>query len=66
MQVLVYTLRSSIKELCLILSLLFTAVIVFAFLMYTIEGNPNEAKGFINIPISVWYVLITMTTGKLV
>lgn len=63
MQVLVYTLKSSIKELFLILSLLFSAVIVFAFLMYTIEGDPNDAKGFINMSVSFWYTLTTMTTG---
>lgn len=62
MRVMVYTLKSSFKELCLIISLLITGVIFFAFLIYAAEGDPEKADGINNIPISFWFAIITMTT----
>lgn len=62
MRVMVYTLKSSFRELCLIISLLISGVTVFGSLIYAAEGDPERVDGFSNIPISFWFAITTMTT----
>ncbi|XP_041366712.1 uncharacterized protein LOC121381460 [Gigantopelta aegis] len=56
--ILFYTLKSSIKELLLMMLFLFVGTMVFASLIYFAE----DRKVFSSIPLSFWWALITMTT----
>ncbi|XP_074650221.1 voltage-gated potassium channel KCNC1-like [Tubulanus polymorphus] len=56
-KILVYTIKVSTKELMLIIVLLFTGVLIFSCLIYIVEKET-----FDNIPIGIWWALVTMTT----
>lgn len=62
MRVMAYTLKSSFKELILIVTLLLSGVTVFGSLIFAAEGDPENIEGFPNIPISFWFAMTTMTT----
>lgn len=59
LQVLVNTLKESFPELMLLVFLLSILALVFAFCNYHLEEDANQ---FYNIPNSLWWSLITMTT----
>lgn len=52
--------RSSMKELFLLFSLIATGMVIFSTLVYYAEFN--EENGFTSIPIGFWWSIITMTT----
>lgn len=56
-KILVYTLKVSTKELFLMVVFLMTGVLMFASLVHYIEK-----ENFPNIPIGIWWALVTMTT----
>ena len=56
-KILVYTLKVSTKELFLMVVFLMSGVLVFASLIHYIEQD-----NFPNIPIGIWWALVTMTT----
>ena len=56
-QVLVYTIKVSVKELFLMIIFLMIGVVIFACLVYYVEPET-----FDNIPIGCWWALVTMTT----
>ena len=56
-QVLAYTIKVSVKELILMVIFLCLGVVVFACIVYYVEP-----ENFENIPIGMWWALITMTT----
>ncbi|XP_046850243.1 potassium voltage-gated channel subfamily A member 2-like isoform X2 [Xenia sp. Carnegie-2017] len=58
LQILGHTLRSSIKELGLLLFFLCMGVVLFSSAIYYAESNDK----FISIPHSFWWSIITMTT----
>ena len=55
--ILVYTIKVSIKELMLMIIFLLTGVLIFASAIFYVE---NET--FTNIPLGIWWALVTMTT----
>ena len=56
-KILVYTLKVSTKELFLMVVFLMSGVLMFASLIHYIEPD-----NFPNIPIGIWWALVTMTT----
>ncbi|XP_071117836.1 potassium voltage-gated channel protein Shaw-like [Haliotis cracherodii] len=56
-KILVYTIKVSTKELCLMVIFLFSGVLIFASIIYYAENAT-----FNNIPIGFWWALVTMTT----
>ena len=56
-KILVYTLKVSTKELFLMVVFLMSGVLMFASLVHYIER-----ENFPNIPIGIWWALVTMTT----
>ena len=56
-KILVYTLKVSTKELFLMVVFLMSGVLVFGSLIHYIEPH-----NFPNIPIGIWWALVTMTT----
>jgi len=52
-------LRASARKIIVFLGAVVTIVIIVGSLMYLIEG---EANGFTNIPVSVYWAIVTMTT----
>lgn len=63
MRILLYTFKSSLRELCLILSLILSGVTVFASLIYAVEGDPDNTElGFSDMTVSLWFAIVTMTT----
>ncbi|CAH1775042.1 unnamed protein product, partial [Owenia fusiformis] len=63
-QVIIYTLKASIKEIILMLLLLILGMLIFATLIYFSEAITHEPKNLdiTSIPIACWYALVTMTT----
>ncbi|CAH1800572.1 unnamed protein product [Owenia fusiformis] len=62
-KVLHYTLVASLKEILLMLGLLFLGAITFASLVYFGELISGSDEILItSIPIGIWYALVTMTT----
>jgi len=60
LQAIVYTLRSSYKELGLLIFLVSISGFIFASLCYFIEIE--EGSGFTSIPTAFYWVVVTMTT----
>ncbi|XP_065060803.1 shaker-related potassium channel tsha2-like [Rhopilema esculentum] len=62
LQLLMQTLSSSVKELCLLLFLLMVITILFssAFYYFETEGNPDT--DFYSIPHTFWLSIVTLTT----
>jgi voltage-gated potassium channel len=58
-QLLVKALRSSGRKVAVFLFTVLLLVIIFGSLMYVIEG---EEHGFINIPTSIYWAIVTLTT----
>ncbi|XP_067949682.1 potassium voltage-gated channel protein Shaw-like [Watersipora subatra] len=56
-KVLAYTIVVSVSELLLILSFLFTAVLIFASIIHYVEEET-----FTSIPYAIWWAVVTMTT----
>ncbi|KAL5005277.1 hypothetical protein ScPMuIL_018733 [Solemya velum] len=56
-KILVYTIKVSTKELLLLVVFLFTGVLIFASLIFH-----AEMETFPNIPLGIWWALVTMTT----
>jgi voltage-gated potassium channel len=52
-------LRASARKIIVFLGAVLTIVVIVGSLMYLIEG---EANGFINIPVSIYWAIVTMTT----
>ena len=52
-------LRASARQIFVFFSMVITTMVVFGCLMYVIEGPSN---GFENIPISVYWAIVTVTT----
>ena len=61
LKVLVYTIRTSIKELLLLILILMMGVVVFACLIFYADLH-DERSQFENIPMALWWALVTMTT----
>lgn len=61
LQVLGYTLRASISELCMLMFFLLIAVILFSSAIYYAEHGENRGE-FESIPDAFWYSLVTMST----
>ncbi|CAH1800857.1 unnamed protein product [Owenia fusiformis] len=62
-KLLLYTLMASIKEIFLMLGLLLLGAITFASLVYFGELISDSDEVLItNIPIGIWYAMVTMTT----
>ena len=61
LQAIVYTLRSSYKELGLLIFLVSISGFIFASLCYFIEME-EEKSGFTSIPTAFYWVVVTMTT----
>ncbi|TNN52040.1 Potassium voltage-gated channel subfamily F member 1 [Liparis tanakae] len=61
LQTLTYALKSSLKELGLLLMYMSVGIFVFSALAYTMEQNHPETL-FRSIPQSFWWAIITMTT----
>merc|ERR1740123_1759645 len=60
LQSIVHTIRQSLRELGLMLSLILISGLCFASLCYFIEEG--ESSGFTSIPTGIYWVVITMTT----
>jgi len=58
-QMLRAALNASIRKIIVFLGVVVTTVIIVGSLMYLIEG---EAGGFTNIPASIYWTIVTMTT----
>ena len=56
-KILVYTIKVSAKELLLMVVFLMSGVLVFASVIHS-----AESENFNNIPIGIWWALVTMTT----
>lgn len=52
-------LRASARKIIVFLGAVLTLVVIVGSLMYVIEG---EAHGFTNIPVSIYWAIVTMTT----
>ena len=52
-------LHASIRKIVIFLGTVLTLVLIIGSLMYLIEG---EASGFTNIPVSIYWAIVTMTT----
>lgn len=64
LQFLVYALKASIQELCMLGIFLLIGMLVFATMIYYAERRDavNPSKQFTTIPIGFWWAIITMTT----
>ncbi|KAF7624811.1 BTB domain-containing protein [Meloidogyne graminicola] len=63
LKILLYTLRSSAKELMLLVFFLLLGIVVFASLIYYAERlEENPENQFHSIPLGLWYAVVTMTT----
>ena len=60
LQILVYTIRASMKEILLLLLFVIIGTILFSSLVYYAEESSD--KPFTSIPHSFWWAVITMTT----
>ncbi len=56
-RILVYTMKESLKELLLMVVFLLTFSVIFASIIYAVEPDT-----FSNIPIGIWWALVSMTT----
>lgn len=61
LQILGHTLRASVRELLLLISLLLISVVLFASLIYYWEKDVPNTK-FSDIPNCFWWAVVTMTT----
>ena len=60
LEVLIYTLKASFREILLLLLFLFIGVLVFGSIIYCTDHNTNSK--FNSIGTSFWWAIITMTT----
>jgi len=58
-QLLVIALKSSVRKISVFLFTILLLVTIFGSLMYVVEGEEN---GFINIPTSIYWAIVTLTT----
>ena len=56
-RILIYTISESLKELGLMVAFLVTFAVIFASIIYAVEPET-----YVNIPIGIWWALVTMTT----
>lgn len=61
MQVLVNTLKASLRELCVLLVIMAFQTAVFSSILYFIERN-EKATDFHSVPETMWWAIVTMTT----
>ncbi|XP_031555533.1 potassium voltage-gated channel subfamily C member 3-like isoform X3 [Actinia tenebrosa] len=61
MQVLVNTLKASLRELCVLLVIMAFQTAVFSSILYFIEKNEKRTE-FGSVPETMWWAIITMTT----
>lgn len=62
LQIIVKSLVASSRELFLLVIILLLPVAIFASILYEIENDYTGQKHFKNIPESIWWAIITMTT----
>ena len=63
LQIIVQSLKASLRELLLLLIILIIPVILFSSFLYEFEKRNGNGNGnFSNIPVSFWWAIITMTT----
>ncbi|XP_074659756.1 voltage-gated potassium channel KCNC2-like [Tubulanus polymorphus] len=63
LKVLVHTLKASLRELVLLILILFMGVLIFSSIIYFVEQVDEPKKNvFMNIPVGFWWALVTMTT----
>lgn len=63
MQVLVNTLKASLRELCVLLVIMAFQTAVFSSILYFIEKNEKRTD-FGSVPETMWWAIITMTTVR--
>ena len=56
-RILLYTIKESVKELGLMVAFLITFAVIFASVIYAVEPET-----YVNIPIGIWWAMVTMTT----
>ena len=55
-------LRRTWPKITVFLSVIFCAIVILGTVMYLIEGGEESESGFDNIPVSVYWAIVTMTT----
>lgn len=62
LHVIFYSIRSSIREICLLVVLLFMGVVVFATLAYYADNHNGRNSEIKDVTLGMWWALVTMTT----
>ena len=63
LKIIAHTMRASAKELILLIMFFLISVLIFACLIYYAEIiKEDDENDFRNIPIGIWWALVTMTT----